>query len=84
MTDASTKRARELAEARFSRPTQEDKNEAMTEYKAKAEALHDRTARLRKLRLEREAQDQRDSQSEAQRKARKPAVKRQKTAGRRG
>lgn len=78
MTEASSKRARELAEARFSRPTQEDKNEAMTEYKAKSEALHERTARLRKLRLEREAQDQSESA------AKKPAVKRQKAGGRRG
>lgn len=76
MTEASSKRAKELAEARFSRPTQEDKNDAMAEYKAKSEALHERTARLRRLRLEREAQEQRDST------ARKPAVKR-KSAGRR-
>jgi hypothetical protein len=57
VSDLSQRRARELAEARFKRPTQEDKDDAMAEYKAKADALHERTVQLRKLRLAEEAKD---------------------------
>jgi hypothetical protein len=58
VSDQSQRRARELAEARFKRPTQEDKEDAMAEHKAKADELHERTVRLRKLRLAQEANDQ--------------------------
>jgi hypothetical protein len=72
VSDTSQRRARELAEARFKRPTQGDKDEAMAEYKAKADALHERTQRLRKLRLAHEAKEQQGSPGH------KPAAKRQK------
>jgi hypothetical protein len=55
--DLSQRRARELAEARFNRPTQEDKDDGMAEYKAKADALRERTVQLRRLRLAEEAKD---------------------------
>jgi hypothetical protein len=72
VSDTSQRRARELAEARFKRLTQGDKDVAVAEYKAKADALHKRTQRLRKLRLAHEAKEQQGSTGH------KPAAKRQK------
>jgi hypothetical protein len=72
VSDTSQRRARELAEARFKRPTQGQKDEAMAEYKAKADALHERTQRLRKLRLAHEAKEKHGTPGH------KPAAKRQK------
>jgi hypothetical protein len=58
VSDLHQRRVRELAEARFKRPTQEDKDDAMADYKAKADALHQRTVRLRRLREAQEAKNQ--------------------------
>ena len=57
MNDKSTKqkRARNQADAQFTRPAQTDKDSAMAEYKAQAQVARDKTERLRALRLAKEA-----------------------------
>lgn len=59
MNDKSTKqkRARNQADAQFTRPAQTDKDSAMAEYKAQAQVARDKTERLRALRLAKEAAD---------------------------
>jgi hypothetical protein len=49
------KRARNQADAQFTRPAQTDKDSAMAEYKAQAQLARDKTERLRALRLAKEA-----------------------------
>ena len=57
MNDKSTKqkRARNQADAQFTRPAQTDKDSAMAEYRAQAQVARDKTERLRALRLAKEA-----------------------------
>ena len=57
MNDKSSKqkRARNQADAQFTRPAQTDKDSAMAEYKAQAQVARDKTERLRALRLAKEA-----------------------------
>ena len=57
MNDKSSKqkRARNQADAQFTRPAQTDKDSAMAEYKAQAQLARDKTERLRALRLAKEA-----------------------------
>jgi hypothetical protein len=49
------KRARNQADAQFTRPAQTEKDSAMAEYKAQAQVARDKTERLRALRLAKEA-----------------------------
>ena len=60
MNDKSSKqkRARNQADAQFSRPAQTDKDSAMAEYKAQAQVARDKTERLRALRLAKEAAEE--------------------------
>ena len=60
MNDKSLKqrRARNQADAQFSRPAQSDKDSAMAEYKAQAQVTRDKTERLRALRLAKEAAEE--------------------------
>lgn len=60
MNDKSSKqkRARNQADAQFSRPAQTDKDSAMAEYKAQAQLNRDKTERLRALRLAKEAAEE--------------------------
>jgi hypothetical protein len=51
------KRARNQADAQFTRPAQTDKDSAMAEYKAQAQLARDKTERLRALRLAKEASE---------------------------
>ena len=60
MNDKSSKqkRARNQADAQFTRPAQTDKDSAMAEYKAQAQLARDKTERLRALRLAKEAAEE--------------------------
>ena len=60
MNDKSSKqkRARNQADAQFTRPAQTDKDSAMAEYKAQAQVARDKTERLRALRLAKEAAEE--------------------------
>jgi hypothetical protein len=81
--DPKADRAR--AEARFKKPTQEDKAKAMADYEAEMQAVRDRSARLKALRLAKEAED--EKAAAAATAARKTSAKRKaaakKPAGRR-
>ena len=76
MNDKSSKqkRARNQADAQFTRPAQTDKDSAMAEYKAQAQVARDKTERLRALRLAKEAAEQKAAP------AKKRAVPAKKTA----
>lgn len=54
--DPKSDRAR--AEARFKKPTREDKDKAIADYQAEMQAVRDKTARLKALRLAKEAADE--------------------------
>lgn len=74
--------ARARAEARFKKPTQEDKDKATADYEAGMQAVRDRSAKLRELRLAREAEDEEAAAAKgaAKRKAgtKKPAARKTK------
>ena len=87
MNDKSTKqkRARNQADAQFTRPAQTDKDSAMAEYKAQAQVARDKTERLRALRLAKEAAEasaapEKKRAAPAKKRA-TPAVKAPKAAG---
>ena len=82
MNDKSSKqkRARNQADAQFSRPAQTDKDSAMAEYKAQAQVARDKTERLRALRLAKEAAEEKAAPAKKRvspaKKAADPAKKR--------
>ena len=82
MNDKSSKqkRARNQADAQFSRPAQTDKDSAMAEYKAQAQVARDKTERLRALRLAKEAAEEKAAPAKKRaspaKKAAGPAKKR--------
>jgi hypothetical protein len=78
------KRARNQADAQFTRPAQTDKDSAMAEYKAQAQIVRDKTERLRALRLAKEAVEEKAAVKQkraiaakktAKKSAKKPAQK---------
>ncbi len=78
MNDKSTKqkRARNQADAQFTKPAQTDKDSAMAEYKAQAQAAREKTERLRALRLAKEATEEKAAPKKKQAAAaKKPARK---------
>ena len=87
MNDKSTKqkRARNQADAQFTRPAQTDKDSAMAEYKAQAQVARDKTERLRALRLAKEAAEAKAAPPKKRaapaKKRAVPAKKTAKTAG---
>lgn len=77
MNDTTSKqeRARKKAESQFTRPTQEDKDQAMAEYRAEAEAARRKTERLRELRLAKEAAEGKAAAKKKAAARKKPAAK---------
>jgi hypothetical protein len=78
------KRARNQADAQFTRPAQTDKDSAMAEYKAQAQVARDKTERLRALRLAKEAAEEKAAPAKKRaapaKKAASPAKKTAKSA----
>lgn len=67
-----SKQARLRGELLF---TPEDKQKVMAEYKAEAQAVRDRTAKLRALRLAKEAADQEQAAANASKPKRKARMR---------
>jgi hypothetical protein len=70
--DPKADRAR--AEARFKKPTQEDKDKATAEYEAEMQAVRERSAKLKALRLAKEAEDEKAGAAQKKETAKRKAA----------